>query len=1117
MNKRSGRFFITYFFTSLFLLLLLLPCFPGNAAARDAVDPYYLWHLFTGSAKMESETLSTVVTDEAGNIFIAAAGVKWNPSQETNSKYGSPGQPLHWHSGNADNNRDILVIKFGPDGEFKWYTYYGGYEYDTVKGMAIVDDRLYITGTSRDNWSGPNNKSAVQDHSRAILHPSHSSGVGYWYYEYSTDIFVLALNKYNGEYQWHTFIGESNWDEEAYGIAADKERIFLVGKTDHEFFGCWPETYPSKDGEPMADKSRYEKKNRPCKPTRGYQGSNDAWVLALNTNGYYVAHTFLGGSESNDWGEAIAIDKNGMVVVAGASDQSWNYTHAWYNTPPRNDHTGGYDMFIARLARSDLECHWHAFFGGTYNDWATAVVTDDSNGYYLAGYSKSGWKVKDREPVDPHTQGTNNDFVVVKMNNEGANGWHTFRGGIDTEDVPHAMAMSLYDNTLLVAGEARGPWTLIDGKKPLHNFTGASGSTADMAILGLNPLSGKSQWHTFYGSDCIDRAYSIASSVTGDIVVAGVSDKSWNGKNKSGTVVKPKWQFPSEAAGLNPNFAVLKLRPYSYTITASVKNNLGGTIDPSGVYNVGANRNATFTFTPAEGYEVYQVIVDGETQSWTENSYTFVNVADDHTLQVVFKKIVLTITAKVNGGNGMIDPIGKKTVNYGEDISFRFMPNSGYEFDQVFIDGALWSKSFPYDAYKFSKVKKDHTIEVTFRRITSDSTYYITPKAGANGTITPSTDQSAKRGSSVTFTATANLGYVIETLTKIENGRTSTIEDATETTKYSYSFKNVQKNGYIKATFKKAGTYLITASAGNWGSISDKGTKSYNGGATPTYTFTPNDGYIVDIVTVDRKSVVFTDNKYTFAALDSDHTIHVTFRPYPRYAITAKAGANGSISPPGTTIYDKGATPTYTVIPDDGYVVDKFKIDGNVADLTNNQYTFSPLDDDYNITVTFKSSAVTQYTITPTSGDNGSISPSAATKYDAGSTPTFTFTPNNGYVVDKVTVDGSEVTITDNTYTFAALTKDHTINVTFKEKSATTYTITAEAMANGTIQPLGDTTYEAGATPTYQFVPDENYRVFQVYVDDALVTFADDQYTFSALDNDHVIYVTFKEIPSQGS
>jgi len=263
--------------------------------------------------------------------------------------------------------------------------------------------------------------------------------------------------------------------------------------------------------------------------------------------------------------------------------------------------------------------------------------------------------------------------------------------------------------------------------------------------------------------------------------------------------------------------------------------------------------------------------------------------------------------------------------------------------------------------------------------------------------------------------------------------------------------------------------------------------------------------------------VVFTDNKYTFAALDSDHTIHVTFRPNPQYAITAKAGANGSISPPGTTIYDEGATPTYTFIPDDGYVVDKFTVDGKEVAVTNNQYTFPPLDDDYNIKVTFKSSAVTQYTITPSAGDNGSISPSAATKYDAGSTPTFTFTPNDGYVVDKVTVDGSKVTITDNTYTFAALTKDHTINVTFKQKSATTYTITASAGDDGSIDPVGDTTYEAGATPTYTFLPGMGAVVDKVFVDDVEVTFANDQYTFSALDHDHTIYVTFESKPGQGS
>jgi hypothetical protein len=39
-------------------------------------------------------------------------------------------------------------------------------------------------------------------------------------------------------------------------------------------------------------------------------------------------------------------------------------------------------------------------------------------------------------------------------------------------------------------------------------------------------------------------------------------------------------------------------------------------------------------------------------------------------------------------------------------------------------------------------------------------------------------------------------------------------------------------------------------------------------------------------------------------------------------------------------------------------------------------------------------------------------------------------------------------------------------------------------MATGNIQPLGDTTYEAGATPIYQFVPDVNYRVFEELVDE---------------------------------
>jgi hypothetical protein len=284
------------------------------------------------------------------------------------------------------------------------------------------------------------------------------------------------------------------------------------------------------------------------------------------------------------------------------------------------------------------------------------------------------------------------------------------------------------------------------------------------------------------------------------------------------------------------------------------------------------------------------------------------------------------------------------------------------------------------------------------------------------------------------------------------------------------------------------------------------GVTIYWEGDTPTYTVIPNDGYVVDKFKIDGNVADLTNNQYTFSPLKDDYNITVTFKK-ATYTITAAAAANGTIKPLGDTTYEAGATPTYTFTPNDGYLVDKVTVDGSEVTITDdNTYTFSSLTMNHKINVTF----VKSWSIQATAMDNGNISNQGLKYYKAGATPTYTITPNDGYLIDKVTVDGSVVTITNNKYTFAALTADHEIKATFKKKA--TYTITAEAAANGTIQPLGDTTYEAGATPTYKFLPDKNYRVYQVYIDDWPVTFANDQYTFSALDHDHTIYVTFERI-----
>ena len=85
---------------------------------------------------------------------------------------------------------------------------------------------------------------------------------------------------------------------------------------------------------------------------------------------------------------------------------------------------------------------------------------------------------------------------------------------------------------------------------------------------------------------------------------------------------------------------------------------------------------------------------------------------------------------------------------------------------------------------------------------------------------------------------------------------------------------------------------------------------------------------------------------------------------------------------------------------------------------------------------------------------NGSITNSIK-GISAGSTKEITFTPNAGYEVDTVTVDGTQVTATDK-YVFSDISKNHDISVTFKPTTDNVVTLTKKIpeadvnMANGT-------------------------------------------------------------------
>lgn len=78
----------------------------------------------------------------------------------------------------------------------------------------------------------------------------------------------------------------------------------------------------------------------------------------------------------------------------------------------------------------------------------------------------------------------------------------------------------------------------------------------------------------------------------------------------------------------------------------------------------------------------------------------------------------------------------------------------------------------------------------------------------------------------------------------------------------------------------------------------------------------------------------------------------------------------------------------------------------------------------------YGTSAPKTQTVTATAGSNGTITPSGAATVNYGADQTFTITPDSGYVIEDVLVDGSTVggvTI----YTFSNVIADHTIEACF--------------------------------------------------------------------------------------
>ncbi len=218
------------------------------------------------------------------------------------------------------------------------------------------------------------------------------------------------------------------------------------------------------------------------------------------------------------------------------------------------------------------------------------------------------------------------------------------------------------------------------------------------------------------------------------------------------------------------------------------------------------------------------------------------------------------------------------------------------------------------------------------------------------------------------------------------------------------------------------------------------------------------------------------------------------------YYVSASAGGGGSITAPGQTWYDAGASPTYYFTPSAGYRVSNVIVDG-VSRGAIPSFTFAGINADHSISVSF---AQNIYSITGSAGPGGSINRPGVTQITHGGSVDYTFTPSTGYKISNVVVDGVSIGAVSS-YTFSNVTANHTISVSF---IPITYGIVSSAGPGGSISPLGTTQVQHGKNQSYTITPSPGYMINKLVVDKIEVP-ATGTYTFTNVTAPHTISVTF--------
>jgi hypothetical protein len=225
--------------------------------------------------------------------------------------------------------------------------------------------------------------------------------------------------------------------------------------------------------------------------------------------------------------------------------------------------------------------------------------------------------------------------------------------------------------------------------------------------------------------------------------------------------------------------------------------------------------------------------------------------------------------------------------------------------------------------------------------------------------------------------------------------------------------------------------------------------------------------YVWDFTTSDTTPAIRSQSGTIPAGMTGN--VFGYYKTQYKVSFSSNSSTKGITNPSGSVWMDEG-TDQIQATPAIGYAFTSWSSTGSISiSNPNSNTTTVTISGPGSIVANFIDiNSIDTWTIIPYVVGHGSINPPLPVNVKQGEDKTFIFTPDQGYKISNVTVDGKPVATTSS-YTFDNVRADHTIRVTFGTNTLNEVQVTIDSSPNGANYVIIDGTHIS--TPkTYNWV-----------------------------------------------